>query len=97
MVKVDIVLDNARIFLFPASVPLASGSRHIAPPDDTTVRGEVVISSQDKVRIGPVRVVWEVARESKGREGTWGKRDVLARFESEVTTDDIWLESVETR
>jgi hypothetical protein len=97
MVKVDIVLDNARIFLFPASVPLASGSSHIAPPDDTTVRGEIVISSEDRVRIGPVRVVWEVARELKGKEGSWGKRDVLARFESEVTTDDLWLERGDTR
>jgi len=95
MVKVDIVLDNSRIFLFPASVALGSET-NVIPPDDTTVRGEIVISSEEPTRVGPVRVVWEVARESKGIN-TWGKREVLARFESEVTTDDTYLEKGTTR
>jgi hypothetical protein len=95
MVKVEIVLDNSRIFLFPASVALGSET-DVIPPDDTTVRGEVVLSSEDRVRIGPVRVVWEVARELRGK-GIWGQRDVLARFESEVTMDDAYLEQGTTR
>lgn len=95
MVKVEIVLDNSRIFLFPASVALGSETNAI-PPDDTTVRGEVVLTSEEYVRIGPVRVVWEVARELKGKN-TWEKRDVLARFESEVIMDDSYLEQGETR
>lgn len=95
MVKVDIVLDHSRIFLFPASVALGSET-NVIPPDDTTVRGEVVITTEEYVRIGPVRVVWEVARELKGTNLS-GKRDVLARFESEVTMDDSYLEQGETR
>lgn len=99
MIKVDIALDNSRIFLFPASVQPTPGDgddNTPIPPDDTTVRGEVVISSDRKVRIGPVRVVWEVARELK-KAGNWAKRDVLARFESEVTDDDAWIEQGSTR
>jgi hypothetical protein len=46
MVKVDIVLDHSRIFLFPASVALGSET-NVIPPDDTTVRGEVVITTQE--------------------------------------------------
>jgi hypothetical protein len=94
MVKIDINLDNARIFLFPASVPQTPGDRsedNVVPADDTTIRGEVVISSEERARIGPIRVVWEVARELREKNMSWGKRDVLARFESEVTTDDIWV------
>lgn len=68
-----------------------------APPADTTVRGEVVISTDKAVQIGPVRIVWEVARELKTRSGEWGARDVLARFESEVTTDDTRVEAGSTR
>ena len=95
MVKVDIVLDHSRIFLFPPSVALGSET-NVIPPDDTTVRGEVVITTEEYTRIGPVRVVWEVARELKGKH-SWGKRDVLARFESEITTDDSFLDQGETR
>jgi len=95
MVKVDIVLDHSRIFLFPASVALGSET-NVIPPDDTTVRGEVVITTEEYTLIGPVRVVWEVARELKGRNSR-GKRDVLARFESEVTMYDSYLEQGETR
>lgn len=95
MVKVEIVLDHSRIFLFPTSVALGSET-NVIPPDDTTVPGEIVITAEEQTRIGPVRVVWEVAKESKGKNG-WGKRDVLARFESEVTTDDTSLEHGTTR
>lgn len=100
MIKVDIALDNSRIFLFPASVlptPGDDDNHTPVPPDDTTVRGEVVISSDRKVRIGPVRVVWEVARELKAKGDGWCGRDVLARFESEVTADDAWIEAGSTR
>lgn len=95
MVKVDIVLDNTRIFLFPASVALGSET-NVIPPDDTTVRGEVVLTSEEQVRIGPVRVVWEVARELKSGN-SWGNRDVLARLESEVSMDDSYLGQGTTR
>lgn len=100
MIKVDIALDNSRIFLFPSSVqptPGDSDDHTPIPPDDTTVRGEVVISSDKTARIGPVRVVWEVARELKANADKWGRRDVLARFESEVTSEDAWVEAGSTR
>jgi hypothetical protein len=99
MVKVAILLDNSRIFLFPASVALIPGDSDSspAPPDDTTVRGVVNISTETRARIGPVRVVWEVARELKTQTGSLGKRDVLAAFQSQVTEDDTWLESGTTR
>jgi hypothetical protein len=99
MVKVDIILDNSRIFLFPASVAPTPGENDNAPvpPDDTTVRGVVAITSDHRARIGPVRLVWEVARELRAEDATWGKRDVLAKFESQVTEDDSWAESGITR
>jgi hypothetical protein len=99
MVKVNIVLDDARIFLFPASVAPTPGDNDDAPapPDDTKVRGEIVLSSDEQARVGPIRVVWEVARESKKKDATWGKREVLARFESEVTSDDTLIQIGDTR
>jgi hypothetical protein len=61
------------------------------PADETIIQGEVVANADIGMRVGPMRVLWEVAMEQRDENGEWGERIVLHTIALDTPEEDRWL------
>ena len=87
--SIDVEYTERGFFLYPPPQQMNVITNPDTLVDSHTVLGQVIITNNTKAAetvIGPVRLAWEVQIIPKD-----GKREVMARYETDVREDDSFI------